>query len=185
LIGKLKGLGFFAREYYSFYQDYGVVLFELKNLRGLVRLLFQQALPLFLHCYTLLLLMAHLLYEPCSHLSRAFFHYPSISSSEANRRLRFTFRACSDANAGENSDRVFVKEKKKLYGFACLPHPPLLGDFEKGISVEDRSLGGSPSKPFCFDDQHLLKKLVVAVDVDEGVSLCMCSPSFLCYMLSY
>ncbi|KAK7354538.1 hypothetical protein VNO80_20003 [Phaseolus coccineus] len=112
--------------------------------------------------------MAHLLgYEPCSHLSRGFFHYPSISSSEANRRLRFTFRACSDANASDNSDRVFLKEKKKLYGFACLPHPPLLGDFEERISVEDRSLGGSPSKPFCFADQHLLQKLVVAVDVDE------------------
>jgi len=123
--------------------------------------------------------MAHLLgYEPCSHLNRALFHYPSISFSEADRRLRFTFRACSDANAGDNSNRVFVKEKKNLYGFACLPHPPLLGDFQKGISVEDRSLGGSPSKPFCFADQHLLQKLVVAVDVDEGVSLCMCSPSF-------
>jgi len=123
--------------------------------------------------------MARMLgYEPCSHSSRAFFNYSSISSPEANRRLGFTFRACSDANAGDNSKRVFVKEKKKLYGFACLPHPPLLGDFEKGVSVEDRSLGGSPSKPFCFPDQPLLQKLVVAVDVDEGLYFCMCSPSF-------
>ncbi|XP_014499881.1 uncharacterized protein LOC106760946 [Vigna radiata var. radiata] len=112
--------------------------------------------------------MARMLgYEPCSHSSRAFFNYPSISSPEANRRLGFTFRACSDANAGDNSKRVFVKEKNKLYGFACLPHPPLLGNFEEGISVEDRSLGGSSSKPFCFPDQPLLQKLVVAVDVDE------------------
>lgn len=130
--------------------------------------------------------MARMLgYEPCSHSSRAFFNYPSISSPEANRRLGFTFRACSDANAGDNSKRVFVKEKNKLYGFACLPHPPLLGNFEEGISVEDRSLGGSSSKPFCFPDQPLLQKLVVAVDVDEGVYLCMCSPSFclVCYLI--
>ncbi|TKY72937.1 phosphatase protein [Spatholobus suberectus] len=124
--------------------------------------------------------MAHLLgYDPCSHFSRALSHHPSISSSEVNRNIGFTLKACFDANGGDNANRVFVKEKKKPYGFACLPHPPLLGDLEKGISVrddgcdathidvEDKSLGGSPTKPFCFPDQQLPQKLVVAVDVDE------------------
>ncbi|CAJ1975701.1 unnamed protein product [Sphenostylis stenocarpa] len=112
--------------------------------------------------------MAHLLaYDTCSHLSRAFFNYPFISSSEANRSIGFTLKACSDANAGDNVNRVFVKEKKKLYGFPSLTHPPLLGDLENGISVQGKPLGGSPSKPFCFPDQQLPQKLVVAVDVDE------------------
>lgn len=134
----------------------------------------------FRHCNNLVLHMAHLLgYDPCSHFSRAFSHYPSFSSSEVNRNIRFTLKACCDASGGNNVNRVFVKEKKMPYGFASLPHPPLLGDLEKGISVRDdgcdatqidvenRSLGASPTKPFCFRDKQLPQKLVVAVDVDE------------------
>ncbi|KAK7328630.1 hypothetical protein VNO77_22744 [Canavalia gladiata] len=124
--------------------------------------------------------MAHLLgYDPCSHLSRAFSHYPSLSSTEVNRNIGFTLKACFVANGSDNANRVFLKEKRKPSGFACVPHPPLLGDLEKGISVRDdgrdaslvnvenRSLGGSPTRPFCFPDQQLPQKLVVAVDVDE------------------
>ncbi|KAL2327553.1 hypothetical protein Fmac_020980 [Flemingia macrophylla] len=122
--------------------------------------------------------MAHLLgYDPCSHFSRAFSHCPSVSSSEVNRNVGFTLKACFDANVRDNANRLFVKEKKKAYGFANLPLPPLLADLEKGSSVrddgrdashiEDRSLGGIPTKPFCFSDQQLPQKLDVAVDVDE------------------
>ncbi|XP_027339124.1 uncharacterized protein LOC113852922 isoform X2 [Abrus precatorius] len=112
--------------------------------------------------------MAYLLgYNPCSHFSRVFSHYPSLSSSsfEVNRGIGFTLKACFEANGSDNVNRVFLKEKKR--------------DLEKGISVRDdghdatlvsvenRSLGGSPTEPFCFPDQHLPQKLVVAVDVDE------------------
>ncbi|RDX66571.1 hypothetical protein CR513_54647, partial [Mucuna pruriens] len=123
----------------------------------------------FYHYYHLLflLLMAHLLgYDPCSHFSRAFSHYPSFSSSEANRSIGFTPKACFDTNGVANSQRVFVKEKKKPYDFVCLPHPPLLGD-AISIDVENRSPGGSPTISFCFPDQQLPQKLIVAVDVDE------------------
>ncbi|KAK7411786.1 hypothetical protein VNO78_03225 [Psophocarpus tetragonolobus] len=124
--------------------------------------------------------MAHMLgIDPCSNFSGAFCHYPSFSSSEVNRNIGFTLKACFDANGGDNANRVFVKEKKKPYDYACFPHPPLFGGLEKDISVrdngrdathidvEDRSLGGNPTKPFYFPDQQLPQKLLVAVDVDE------------------
>ncbi|XP_061361275.1 uncharacterized protein LOC133305162 [Gastrolobium bilobum] len=125
--------------------------------------------------------MAHLLgYDPSSHFSRAFSQYPSLSSSsEVNRSIRFSLKGCFDTSASGNAKKDFLKEKTKPNGFACLPRSPLLADLEKGISVRDdghyptlinvdnRSPGGSPSKPFCFPDDQFPQKLVVAVDVDE------------------
>ena len=74
-----------------------------------------------------------------------------------------------------------MREKIKPFGFASLPRPPLLINLEKSISVRDdgrdatlievqnRSRRGSPTTPFNFPDNHVSQKLVVAVDVDEGM----------------
>lgn len=136
--------------------------------------------------------MTHLLScDPSSHLGRAFSQYPSLSSSsssEVNRSIGlFTLKCCSD-NTGSingNGKRVFLKEKTKGF-FACHQRPPFLADLEKGssviddgcdatlVNVEHRSPGGSHNKPFCFPDHQFPQKLVVAVDVDEGMCLlCM------------
>jgi hypothetical protein len=117
--------------------------------------------------------MANLLnYDLSSHFTRAFSQYPFVSSSsfEVNRSVRLNLRSCfvtSNGNGDVNSKRVFLKGKTK-----CL---------EKGISVidgkcdativEHRSPGGSHNNTFC--DQHFSQKLVVAVDIDEGLYLCM------------
>lgn len=128
-----------------------------------------------------LLPMAHLLtYDPSTHFSKAFSKYPSLSSSEVRRGIRFTLRGCYDASGSVNGNRVFLK-KENTKGFSYLPRPPLLGGLEKGTSVRDDgrdanhvnvehgSPGGNPAIPFCFPDQQASQKLVVAVDVDEGM----------------
>lgn len=120
---------------------------------------------LWAYCFSnpLHLLMANLLsYDPSSHLSRVFYKYPSTCSSEVNRNFRFTLKGCFDASNG-NGNRVLKKEKTK--GVSVIHD----GCHASVLNVEHRSPGGSHNKPFCFTDHQFPQKLVVAVDVDEGM----------------
>lgn len=109
--------------------------------------------------------MANLLsYDPTSHLSRVFYKYPSFCSSEVNRSIRLTRKGCFDANNG-NGNRVLKKEKTKGVSVNVIHD----GGYASLLSVEHRSPGGSHNKPFCFPDHQFPQKLVVAVDVDEGM----------------
>src|SRR4051812_23152149 len=106
--------------------------------------------------------MVHLInYDPCSYFTRAFCQYPCYS--EVKRSVRFNVKACFDNcnnNGNDNingAKRVFVKEKKN----------------ENFSNLEHRLQGGSHNKPFCFPDYQFSQKLVVAVDVDEGLCFCI------------
>lgn len=105
--------------------------------------------------------MVHLLnYDPCPYFTRAFCQYPCYS--EVKRSVRFNVKACfgscnNNGNDNVNEKRVFLKEKKN----------------GNSTNVEHRSQGGSHNNPFCFPDYQFSQKLVVAVDVDEGLYLCI------------
>ena len=184
-------------------------MFRLKNSEFPVRFLFQQALHHHHHHHHnhRNLIMAYLAgYDPCSHLSKAFSHHPSLPSSSSDRcsylsfpflhnlvyanvfgvgrSFRFSLKGCSFDSSGSCSDRndkIVVKAKAKPRGFASSPRQHLLVDFEQGnsvrgdgldaalINVDSGSVNGSPTKLFPFRNHRLSQKIVVAVDVDEGM----------------
>lgn len=166
-------------------------MFKLKNSQGPVRFLFQQALHHHYH-RQYHLLMAHMVgFDPSSHFSKAFSQYSSLSSDRCgssacylsfpflrkqlyanvfriNRRTGFSLQGCFDTNG--NGNELFLKPKAR--GFASFPRPPLLADLDDVTDRDDainRSLNGSPTNPLSFQDHRMSEKLVVAVDVDEGI----------------
>lgn len=115
--------------------------------------------------------MAHLLNsDPSSHFTRTFCKYPFVSSSysEVNKVVRFNLKSCFD-NGNGNVKRVFLKENTKGLEKGI---PVIDGKCDATI-VEHRSQGGSHNRSFCYPDQKFSHKLVVAVDVDEGLYLFM------------
>lgn len=115
--------------------------------------------------------MVHLLnYDYSSHFTKAFHQYPIFTSfSKVNRNVRFNLKACFDASNGNSNgddNRVVLKEKRK--GIS------VIDERCNATNVEHRSQGGSHNKPFCFHDHQFSQKLVVAVDVDEGVCFYVC-----------
>lgn len=176
-------------------------MFRLKSCEGPVRYLYQQTWHHLYHNN----IMAYLVgYDPCSHLSKAFSQYPSLSFSDRGSYLSFPFlrnlvyanvfgvsrsigfgtRGCSFDTSGScsgNSDRIFVRAKTRSRGFASNRRQPMLADLEQRnsvrsdesdatlVKVDNGSINGSPAKPPCFSDHRLSQKLVVAVDVDEGM----------------
>lgn len=179
-------------------------MFRLKSCEGPVRYLYQQTWHHLYHNN----IMAYLVgYDPCSHLSKAFSQYPSLSFSDRGSYLSFPFlrnlvyanvfgvsrsigfgtRGCSFDTSGScsgNSDRIFVRAKTRSRGFASNRRQPMLADLEQRnsvrsdesdatlVKVDNGSINGSPAKPPCFSDHRLSQKLVVAVDVDEGMYEC-------------
>lgn len=167
------------------------MLFKLKSSQCSLHFLFQQALHHHNHRQHHLLMASMICYHPSSHFSKAksFSQWSSLSSDHCclsfsflqkqpyanvflvNRTMGFTLQGCFDING--NSNNVFLKPKARA--FASFPRPPLLADLED-ITAPDydcdatmnRSPNGNPTKPRSFQDCHLSKKLVVAVDVDEG-----------------
>ncbi|BAT76936.1 hypothetical protein LR48_Vigan01g288100 [Vigna angularis] len=131
-------------------------MFRLKNCEGPVRFLYQQARHHPHHNN----LMAYLVgFDPCSHLSRAFSQYPSLSSSDrgcylsfpllhklvyanvfgVRRSIGFGRRGCGFDTSGScsgNGDRIFVKAKARSRGFASNRRQPMLADLEKRNSVK-------------------------------------------------
>ncbi|XP_054806378.1 uncharacterized protein LOC129309058 isoform X2 [Prosopis cineraria] len=169
------------------------MLFKLKNSQGSVRSLFQQALHHHHHHHHYLLMALMVGYDPSSNFTKAFSEYSSLSFGrgsslgcnlsfpflrkqlyanvfQVNRCIGFTLQGCFDTN--NNNNKLFIKPKAR--GFAAFPRPPSLADIED-VTVRDNnrnatintSLNRSPTKPLNFQDCHLSKKLVVAVDVDE------------------
>ncbi|XP_061361570.1 uncharacterized protein LOC133305378 [Gastrolobium bilobum] len=158
-------------------------MYKLKNSEGSLRFLFKQALRHPHH-------MAYSVgYDPCSHLSKPFFHYRHhrvyanvFGVSTRTRSNGFSRKGCSFDTIGScsgNSNGMFVRAEARPRCFASQHRQQMLADLEKGNSVRDDdrdatvikvdngSVNGSPINPLCFRDHHLSQKLVVAVDVDE------------------
>lgn len=109
--------------------------------------------------------MAHLLNsDPSSHFTRTFCKYPFVSSSysEVNRVVRFNLKSCFD-NGNGNTKRVSLKGNTKGLEKGI----PVIDGKCDATLVEHRSQGGNHNRSFCYPDQKLSHKLVVAVDVDE------------------
>ncbi|RZB72030.1 uncharacterized protein LOC114381050 [Glycine soja] len=130
-------------------------MFRLKSCEGPVRYLYQQTWHHLYHNN----IMAYLVgYDPCSHLSKAFSQYPSLSFSDRGSYLSFPFlrnlvyanvfgvsrsigfgtRGCSFDTSGScsgNSDRIFVRAKTRSRGFASNRRQPMLADLEQRNSV--------------------------------------------------
>lgn len=142
-------------------------MFRLKSSEGPVRFLYQQALHRRHHN----LFMAYLIgYDPCSHLSKAFSHYPLSSSDRGSyislpylhnlvyanvfgvsRSIGFSIRSCSFVTSGDcssssssNGNRIMVKAKAKPRGFASYPRQPMLADLEQENSVRDDGCDAAP-----------------------------------------
>lgn len=124
-----------------------------------------------------------------SYLSFRFLHnlvYADVFG--VSRSIAFGPRSCSFDTSGScsstNSDRIFVRAKARSRGFASNCRQPMLADLEQRnfvrsdesdatlVKVDNGSINGSPAKPPCFSDHRLSQKLVVAVDVDEGMYEC-------------
>lgn len=121
-----------------------------------------------------------------SYLSFRFLHnlvYADVFG--VSRSIAFGPRSCSFDTSGScsstNSDRIFVRAKARSRGFASNCRQPMLADLEQRnfvrsdesdatlVKVDNGSINGCPAKPPCFNDHRLSQKLVVAVDVDEGM----------------
>lgn len=133
-------------------------MFTLKNSETLARFLYQKTLHN----------MAYSIgYDPCSHLSKVY----ANNIFGVSRRIGFGRKGCGFYTSGSsNSTRLFVRANARSRGFAS--------DLEKGssvggdatlVKVDDGGLNGSPATPRCFRDRRLSEKVVVAVDVDEGM----------------
>lgn len=151
-------------------------MFKLKNSESLARFLYQKTL----HNNFMASLVG---YDPCSHL---------IKSFGFSRSIGFGPKGCSfdTSNNCSNSNKFFVKANAKPRGFVSHRLP----DLEQGnsigggegdatpIKVDNGSLNGSPITPLSSRDHRFSDKLVVAVDVDEGMYVCSCicmsSPPF-------
>ncbi|XP_068463686.1 uncharacterized protein [Phaseolus vulgaris] len=127
-------------------------MFRLKNCEGPLRFLYQQTR----HHPHRNNLMAYLVgFDPCSHLSRAFSPYPSLSSSDrgcylpfpllhyanvgVRRSIGFGRRGCSfdtSCSCGGNGDRKFVRAKARSLRFASNRRQPMLADPEQRNSVK-------------------------------------------------
>lgn len=128
-------------------------MFRLKKSENFARFLYQKTLHN----------MAYSIgYDPCSHLSKVC----ANNVFGVSRRIGFGRKGCGFYN----SSRFFVRANARSRGFAS--------DLEKGssvgadatlVKVDDGGLNGSPDMPRCFRDRRLSEKLVVAVDVDEGM----------------
>jgi len=121
------------------------------------------------------------------------------------RSIGFGRRGCSfdtSCSCSGNGDSFFVRAKARSRGFASNRRQPMLADLEQRNSVrsdesdatlvktDSGSINGSPAKPPCFNDHRLPKKLVVAVDVDEGmyISVHACGTLFIilwCFLEFY
>lgn len=164
-------------------------MFKLKDRQGFVRFLLQQALHR--HRHNNLIMAYSMAVDPSSLFHKAFIEHPSLSSDSSsspflrklvysnvfgvNRSRGFTVKNCFDASGYGNSNNVFIKQNAR--DFTSLPRPPLLADLDDisirrdaaFVSADNRPLTASPTKPLRFQDHHLSQKLVVAVDVDEGM----------------
>lgn len=187
-------------------------MFRLRNSEGLVRSLYQQTLyhpnhnnlMAYLACYD----PSSQLSKAFSHYPSI------ISPSDRGSYLSFPFlqnlvyanvfgisrstglgpKGCSFDTSG---GRFIVRANERPRGFASHRRNPMLADLEQGNSVrggdecdatltkvDNGSLNGSPIKPLSFRDHRFSEKLVVAVDVDEGMyaavcnCICMCHPFF-------
>jgi len=102
--------------------------------------------------------------DPCSHSSKV---YANVFDFGVNRRFEFGRKSCGFYTSASNSSRFFVRANARPRGFAS--------DLEKGNSVHgtvikvDNDIVGLNGSSRCFRDQRLSEKLVVAVDVDEGM----------------
>lgn len=169
-----------------------VIMFKLKDRQGTARFLFQQALYRRGHQR---LFMAYLIgSDPSSCFNMASSLSSDLNSSPIFRKLvcanvlpvnrsvgySYTLKACFDTNGYINN----VSLQTKARSFTCLSSPSLLADLEDIsvrsdghdatiVNVDNISLTASPTKPLNFENHHLSQKLVVAVDVDEGMYVCM------------
>jgi hypothetical protein len=130
-----------------------VIMFRLKNSENLARFLYHKTL----HNNNPMAYSIGYYVDPCSHLSKV---YANVFDFGVNRRFEFGRKTCGFYTSASNSSRP--------RGFAS--------DLEQGNSVKvDNDIGGlngSSATPR-FRDQRLSEKLVVAVDVDEGMYVCM------------
>jgi len=137
-------------------------MFRLKNSENLARLLYHKTLhnnnPM---AYSIGYV------DPCSHLSK---FYANVFDFGVNRKFGFGRKSCGFYTSASNSSRLFVRANARPRGFAS--------DLEQGNSVSGDATvvkvdnGGLNGSSRCFRDQGLSEKLVVAVDVDEGMYVC-------------
>lgn len=173
-------------------------MFRLKSSESLARFLYQKTL----HNNSMAYSIGY--YDPCSHLNKAFSQYPCDRGSYlsfpfisnlvyanvfgVSRKIGLGQKVCGFSTSGSSrsSDcsKFFVRASLWPRGFAS--------DLEQGngdatlVKVDDGGLNGSPATPLGFRDQRFSEKIVVAVDVDEGMYaiVYVCSYPFLFYDMS-
>jgi hypothetical protein len=159
-------------------------MFRLKNSENLARFLYQKTLH---NSNSMAYSIGYV--DPCSHLSKVYANAFGVSRRIDNRRIEFGRKSCGFYTSCSNNSKFFVRANARPRGFASdLEQGNSVGGDANLIKVDNGGVNGSPAMPRCFRDQRMSEKLVVAVDVDEGMYAIVyeypCATHFIFYGMS-